>query len=85
MENKTCSLCGKPMKVRMGAKGQFWGCSGYPDCKHTEPLGEREGFTKPEPNKVDVATEMLITLQSIDMTSKVMLEVMQKDNFQGQL
>ncbi|MFN0128802.1 MAG: topoisomerase DNA-binding C4 zinc finger domain-containing protein [Verrucomicrobiales bacterium] len=32
--------CGKPMVVRTAKKGwnegkQFWGCSGYPDCKGT--------------------------------------------------
>lgn len=28
-----CPNCGKNMLLRKGAKGQFWGCSGYPDCK----------------------------------------------------
>ena len=33
-----CPLCGKPMVLRTAQKGnrsgrQFWGCSGYPDCK----------------------------------------------------
>jgi restriction system protein len=38
----TCPACGKPMVVRTARKGeragsQFWGCSGYPDCKGTRP------------------------------------------------
>lgn len=33
-----CAQCGKPMVLRTAQKGakagkQFWGCSGYPDCK----------------------------------------------------
>lgn len=33
-----CPTCGKPMVLRTAQKGkktgkQFWGCSGYPDCK----------------------------------------------------
>jgi len=30
-----CPQCGKPMRRRPGKTGFFWGCSGYPDCKHT--------------------------------------------------
>jgi len=32
-----CPQCGKNMKRIKGAKGYFWGCSGYPDCKTTLP------------------------------------------------
>ncbi|SFV89699.1 DNA topoisomerase III [hydrothermal vent metagenome] len=28
-----CPDCGKHMFLRNGKKGQFWGCSGYPECK----------------------------------------------------
>ena len=39
----TCPLCGKPMALRTARKGQntgsqFWGCSGYPECKGTKKL-----------------------------------------------
>ena len=30
-----CPLCGKPMSLRKGRYGQFLGCTGYPECKHT--------------------------------------------------
>jgi four helix bundle suffix protein len=38
-----CPACGKPMLLRTARKGgsagsQFWGCSGYPDCKGTRAL-----------------------------------------------
>lgn len=40
----TCPLCAKPM-VRRTAKrgasagGEFWGCTGYPACRGTRPIG----------------------------------------------
>jgi restriction system protein len=38
-----CPACGKPMLLRTARKGQhtgsqFWGCSGYPQCKGTKKL-----------------------------------------------
>lgn len=32
-----CPHCGKPMRRRKSAKGKFWGCTAYPDCKGTRP------------------------------------------------
>lgn len=32
---KACPACGRAMRERKGAKGNFWGCSGYPECKKT--------------------------------------------------
>lgn len=37
---KTCPECGKPMKLRKGPYGSFWGCTGYPNCKHIEKIKE---------------------------------------------
>ena len=39
----TCRQCGKPMTLRTAKQGpragsQFWGCSGYPECKTTQPI-----------------------------------------------
>lgn len=33
-----CKACGKPLIKRTGAKGEFYGCSGYPGCKKTYPV-----------------------------------------------
>ena len=33
---KECPLCGSEMKKRKGRFGEFWGCSGYPQCRYTE-------------------------------------------------
>lgn len=35
-KEKICPECGLPMKKRNGRIGEFWGCIGYPDCRHTE-------------------------------------------------
>jgi four helix bundle suffix protein len=40
----TCAACGKAMVLRTARKGgragsQFWGCSGYPECRGTRELG----------------------------------------------
>jgi four helix bundle suffix protein len=32
-----CPQCGKPMRRRKSAKGDFWGCSAYPECRGTRP------------------------------------------------
>jgi len=35
-----CPNCGKPMLERMGKRGSFLGCSGYPECKTTMNLDD---------------------------------------------
>ena len=37
--NETCHLCSSPMVLKFGKTGQFLGCSKYPECKATRPLG----------------------------------------------
>ena len=35
-KEKICPECGLPMKKRNDRFGEFCGCTGYPDCRHTE-------------------------------------------------
>jgi DNA topoisomerase-1 len=49
-----CELCGKPMLLRVGRRGPFLACSGYPECKSTRPApgsaeAERPQKAPPEP------------------------------------
>jgi DNA topoisomerase-1 len=37
--SEICHVCGAPMVLKFGKTGQFLGCSKYPDCKATRPLG----------------------------------------------
>lgn len=42
-----CPQCGKALRRREGAKGAFWGCSGYPECRVTLPdEGGKPGAAK---------------------------------------
>jgi DNA topoisomerase-3 len=42
-----CADCGRPMRIRKGKKQgakratQFWGCTGYPECKSTAPYSRK--------------------------------------------
>jgi DNA topoisomerase I len=36
--NEKCPECGKGLSIRLGKRGRFIGCDGYPDCKYTRNL-----------------------------------------------
>ncbi len=38
--DRQCPKCGKGLLMRYGKFGKFLACSGFPECKHTEPLEE---------------------------------------------
>jgi DNA topoisomerase-1 len=40
-EAADCPKCGRAMIVRWNRYGRFLGCSGYPECRHTESLDEK--------------------------------------------
>ena len=50
--DKECEECGLPMAIKWGRYGKFLGCTGYPDCKTTQPL---DGKKPAEPVKTGVA------------------------------
>jgi len=35
-EIRVCPMCGSILKKRNGRFGDFWGCTGYPNCRYTE-------------------------------------------------
>ena len=42
-EKRACQQCGRQMVIRTAKRGpsvgqRFWGCTGYPSCRHTEPI-----------------------------------------------
>lgn len=49
-----CTECGKPMLKRWGKRGNFLGCSGYPECRFTQPL-DKEGqpVKRPPPETLE--------------------------------
>ncbi len=34
-----CPKCTKPLSIRLGKRGRFIGCTGYPECDYTQDLG----------------------------------------------
>lgn len=49
---ETCPKCEKPLTKRLGRRGNFIGCSGYPECDYTRSL-EGEETTASEPEYVE--------------------------------
>lgn len=46
--DKKCPLCNRQMVIKWGRRGQFLSCSGFPECKHAEPI--TTGVKCPEEN-----------------------------------
>ena len=42
---KDCPKCGEPMVQKDGRFGLFLACTGYPECKHTESVGQNSATT----------------------------------------
>lgn len=38
--DEACPKCGKPLVSRLGRRGRFIGCSGYPECDYTRNMNE---------------------------------------------
>lgn len=51
--DEACPKCGKPLSIRLGRRGRFIGCTGYPDCDYTRNLDESADDAPQEPEKVE--------------------------------
>jgi len=51
-----CPKCGKPLAIRLGRRGRFIGCTGYPDCDYTRNLNEDAEQAAKEPELVEGRT-----------------------------
>lgn len=53
VEGRACPDCGSPLQIKRGKYGKFIGCTGYPKCRHIEPLERPEdtGVTCPQCGK----------------------------------
>jgi len=45
---RTCPTCGKDLIIRYGRFGKFISCSGFPECRYTEPWLEKIGISCPK-------------------------------------
>ncbi|UJF17243.1 DNA topoisomerase [Vibrio sp. SS-MA-C1-2] len=52
-----CPHCKKALLLRKGKFGQFWSCSGYPDCKNSYP--DKKGQPDLNHQKAEVSNEFL--------------------------
>lgn len=43
LEDKKCPKCEKPLSIRLGKRGRFIGCTGYPECDFTQDMGNPDG------------------------------------------
>lgn len=41
MTDIVCEKCGKPMVLRKSRYGEFYGCSGYPECRNIKPINKK--------------------------------------------
>jgi len=46
--DEACTVCGRPMVIKLGRYGRFMACSGYPECKNAKPLLVKIGVTCPK-------------------------------------
>ncbi len=46
--DKKCPKCGKPIIIKLGRFGKFYACSGFPECKYTEPIIVSTGVKCPK-------------------------------------
>lgn len=52
-----CPLCNAPLARRRSERGAFWGCTKYPDCKHSAPDDNgKPGVRSARPEKGFVST-----------------------------
>lgn len=48
-----CPKCDKPLAIRLGKRGRFIGCTGYPECDYTQDLSANGEGEKSEPEVVE--------------------------------
>ena len=54
-----CDKCGKMMVIKWGRNGKFLACPGYPDCRNTRELPDKDGESKPRAAAVPEVTDEL--------------------------
>lgn len=59
---ETCPDCGNELVIKLGRFGKFKACSNYPDCKHTEPIGDEKKMQEEHTGKTcpDCGKELVV-------------------------
>lgn len=56
--DEQCPKCQKPLSIRLGKRGRFIGCTGYPDCDYTQDIaGQDKERNEPEVVEARVCPE----------------------------
>ncbi len=53
---EACPKCGKPLVIRLGKRGRFIGCTGYPECDYTRGLEDSSETAAAEPEVIEGRT-----------------------------
>ncbi len=51
--DEACPKCGKPLSIRLGRRGRFIGCTGFPECDYTRNVGEAGGENEADAELVE--------------------------------
>jgi DNA topoisomerase-1 len=54
--DEACPKCGKPLSIRLGRRGRFVGCTGFPECDYTRSLEGDGEESSSEPEVVEGRT-----------------------------
>jgi DNA topoisomerase I len=54
--DEACPKCGKPLSIRLGRRGRFIGCTGFPECDYTRSLEGDSEESSSEPEVVEGRT-----------------------------
>jgi DNA topoisomerase I len=62
--DEVCPKCGKPLSKRLGKRGSFIGCTGYPECDYTRNLsGEDAGEARRELGPDPESSQQILLLR----------------------
>jgi DNA topoisomerase-1 len=62
-DEEYCENCGRPMVLKKGRFGNFFACSGYPDCKTTKQIGGAQRKDQPLDEKCPQCQSNLVIKQ----------------------
>ncbi|MFC1750465.1 type I DNA topoisomerase [Pseudomonadota bacterium] len=54
--DEKCPKCGKQISIRLGRRGRFIGCDGFPECDYTRSLDENADEAAAEPEVIEGRT-----------------------------
>ena len=60
--DEKCPKCEKPLSIRLGKRGRFIGCTGYPECDYTTNLDGEDNTPETVPDRVcpECASPLLV-------------------------